>query len=85
MPAINKPQVATLQHPALARTRVGALSTILAFTLGTASISACTPSVQVALPNEPININLNVKIQHEILIKIDKQLDDMFSESSGLF
>ncbi len=49
------------------------------------AISACTPSVQVALPNEPININLNVKIQHEILIKVDKQLDDMFSESSGLF
>ncbi len=49
------------------------------------AISACTPSVQVALPNEPININLNVKIQHEILIKVDKQLDAMFSESSGLF
>ncbi|WP_084151582.1 YnbE family lipoprotein [Thiomicrorhabdus sp. Milos-T2] len=49
------------------------------------NITACTPSVQVALPNEPININLNVKIQHEILIKIDKQLDNMFSESSGLF
>ena len=48
-------------------------------------ISACTPSVEVALPNEPININLNVKIQHEILIKVDKQLDAMFSESSGLF
>ncbi len=50
-----------------------------------AVVSACTPSVQVALPNEPININLNVKIQHEILIKVDKQLDAMFSESSGLF
>ncbi len=48
-------------------------------------LSACTPTVQVALPNEPININLNVKIQHEILIKVDKQLDAMFSESSGLF
>ncbi|MGM0540869.1 MAG: YnbE family lipoprotein [Pseudomonadota bacterium] len=48
-------------------------------------VSACTPTVQMALPNEPININLNVKIQHEILIKVDKQLDAMFSESSGLF
>ncbi len=48
-------------------------------------LSACTPTVQLALPNEPININLNVKIQHEILIKVDKQLDAMFSESSGLF
>lgn len=46
---------------------------------------ACTPKVQVELPNEPININLNVKIQHEIYIKVDKQLDELFSENSGLF
>ena len=46
---------------------------------------ACTPTVQLAMPNEPININLNVKIEHEIYIKVDKALDSMFSESSGLF
>jgi len=46
---------------------------------------ACTPTVQVAMPNEPININLNVKIQHEILIKVDKELDELISDSSGLF
>lgn len=46
---------------------------------------ACTPTVQVAMPNEPININLNVKIEHEIYIRVDKQLDELFSESSGLF
>jgi hypothetical protein len=47
--------------------------------------AACTPTVQLAMPNEPININLNVKIEHEIYIKVDKALDGMFSESSGLF
>lgn len=47
--------------------------------------TACTPTVQVAMPNEPININLNVKIQHEILIKVDKELDELISDSSGLF
>ena len=47
--------------------------------------SACTPTVQVAMPNEPININLNVKIEHEIYIKVDKALDNIFDESSGLF
>lgn len=49
------------------------------------SLSACTPKVQVAMPAEPININLNVKIQHEIYIKVDKQLDELFSDDSGLF
>ncbi|MEH8020631.1 YnbE family lipoprotein [Rheinheimera metallidurans] len=48
-------------------------------------LGACTPKVQVALPSEPININLNVKIQHEIFIKVDKQLDELFSDDSGLF
>ncbi|MBE8716493.1 YnbE family lipoprotein [Cellvibrio sp. KB43] len=48
-------------------------------------VSACTPTVKVAVPSEPININLNVKIQHEIYIRVDKQLDELFSDSSGLF
>ena len=47
--------------------------------------SACTPTVQLAMPNEPININLNVKIEHEIYIKVDKALDNIFDESRGLF
>ncbi len=46
---------------------------------------ACRPTVQLAVPKEPININLNVKIEHEIYIKVDKQLDELFSKSSGLF
>lgn len=50
-----------------------------------AVLAACTPTVQVAMPSEPININLNVKIEHEIYIKVDKALDNLFDESSGLF
>jgi len=29
-------------------------------------------------------VNLNVKIQHEIYVKVDKDVDDLFSEK-GLF
>jgi type IV pilus biogenesis protein CpaD/CtpE len=49
------------------------------------ALAACTPTVQLAVPNEPININLNVKIEHEIYIKVDKALDSIINESSGLF
>lgn len=45
----------------------------------------CSPTVKVAAPDEPITINLNVKIQHEILVKVDKELEDVLSEDSGLF
>ncbi len=47
--------------------------------------SGCSPTVKVAAPEKPITINLNVKIQHEILVKVDKELDDVLSEDSGLF
>ena len=47
--------------------------------------AACTPTVQLAMPDEPININLNVKIEHEIYIKVDKALDSIINEDSGLF
>ena len=49
-----------------------------------AVLSACTPTVKVAT-DEPITINLNVNIKHEILVKVDKQLDSVFSEQSGIF
>ena len=46
---------------------------------------SCTPTVQVKAPEEPITINLNVKIEHEIRVKVDKELDDLFAEDSELF
>jgi hypothetical protein len=48
-------------------------------------LTACAPTVQVAVPNEPITINLNVKIEHEILIKVDKEIDSLLEENSELF
>ena len=49
------------------------------------SVAACTPRVELAMPDKPITINLNVKIDHEIRVKVDKELDELFSEESGLF
>lgn len=46
--------------------------------------SACTPTIKVAT-DEPITINLNVKIEHDIRVKVDKELEDVFSEDSELF
>ena len=46
--------------------------------------TACTPTVKVAT-DEPITINLNVNIKHEIRVKVEKDLDNVLSEDSGLF
>ena len=46
---------------------------------------ACQPKVEVTAPKEPITINLNVKIEHEIQVKVDRDLDNLFQEDSSLF
>jgi len=58
---------------------------LLFFPVCLALLQACTPTVQVAMPTEPITINLNVRIEHEIRVRVEKELDDMFSADSGLF
>jgi hypothetical protein len=60
--------------------KTGLLGLIVIVMLG-----ACTPTVQVALPDKPIEINMNIKIEHEIRIKVDKDLDEIFDKDSDLF
>lgn len=58
---------------------------LISFVLLSFWLAACSPTVKVAAPDKPITINLNVKIQHEILVKVEKELDNVLSENSGLF
>jgi len=46
--------------------------------------TACTHKVEVSA-KEPITINLNLKIDHEIRVKVDQELDDIFSDDSDVF
>ena len=48
-------------------------------------VAGCSPTVKVAAPDEPITINLNVKVEHEIKVRIEKDLDQVISKDSGLF
>ncbi|MCW8127799.1 MULTISPECIES: YnbE family lipoprotein [Microbulbifer] len=47
--------------------------------------AGCTPTVAVQAPSEPITVNLNVKIEHEIRVKVDKELDNLFEDKEGIF
>ncbi|WP_423811403.1 YnbE family lipoprotein [Pseudohongiella acticola] len=57
----------------------------LALPVMLAGMIGCTPTVRVEAPTEPITINLNVRIEHEIRVRVDRELDDIFSADSGLF
>ena len=50
-----------------------------------ASLAACSPKVRIEAPKEPITINLNIKIEHEIRVKVDKDLEDLFDEDDEIF
>lgn len=47
--------------------------------------AACTPTVQVQAPTKPIEINLNVKIEQEVRVKVERDLQDVFAEDPELF
>jgi len=61
------------------------IRTILMLAMLPAVLAACNPTVTIAPPDKPITINMNIKIEHEIRIKIDKDLENALSEDSGLF
>ena len=46
---------------------------------------ACTPTVKVQAPDKPIEINLNVKIEQEVRIKVEKDLESAFANDPELF
>ena len=48
-------------------------------------LAGCSPTVKVQAPDKPIEINLNVKIEHEIRLQVDKELDGLFDEDSDVF
>ncbi|KZE35115.1 YnbE-like lipoprotein [Crenobacter luteus] len=48
-------------------------------------VAACTPRVALEAPKEPITINLNVKIDHEIRLKVEKDVEQLISQDSALF
>jgi len=48
-------------------------------------VAACSPTIKVQAPDKPIEINLNVKIEQEIRIKVDRELDDLFANNPDLF
>ena len=48
-------------------------------------LSACSPTVSLQAPDKPLEINLNVKIDHQISVKVDKQLDDVMSKNKDIF
>jgi hypothetical protein len=67
-----------LPRPAEAGTMAVAVAAVIA-------VIGCEPRVTVEPPKEPITINVNVKIDHQIRVKVDSELEDLFAKKPELF
>jgi len=48
-------------------------------------IGGCNPTVKVQAPDKPITINMNIKIDHEIRVKVDRDIDNALNKRTDIF
>jgi lipoprotein NlpI len=58
--------------------RVCGLATLMA-------LGACQHKVQIEAPKDPIVINLNVKIEQEVRVKVEEDVEQLFDTNDNLF
>jgi hypothetical protein len=49
------------------------------------ALAGCNPTVKVEAPDKPIVINLNVKIEQEVRVKVDKDVESLVNNNPNLF
>jgi YnbE-like lipoprotein len=49
------------------------------------ALAACQHKVQIEAPKEPIVINLNVKIEQEVRVKVEEDVDELFVTNEDIF
>ena len=53
--------------------------------LAAATLAACTPTVKVEAPDKPIEINLNVNIRQEVIVRLEREADELLRDNPDLF
>lgn len=53
--------------------------------LGALLMAACTPAVQLQAPDKPIEINLNVNIEHRVKVEIEKDVQQAIDANKDIF
>ena len=48
-------------------------------------LAGCSSTVKIEAPDKPIEINLNIKIEQEVRIKVERDLEKVFAEDPELF
>lgn len=49
------------------------------------TVAACSPTVKIEAPDKPIEINLNIRIEQEVRVKIERDVEDAIRNDPSLF
>ena len=53
--------------------------------LAAAAIATLPGCVQVAAPDKPIEINLNINIRQEVVVRLQEDVRDLIKKNPGVF
>lgn len=53
--------------------------------MAAAGAVACAPTVKLQAPDKPIEINLNVKIDQEVRVRLDREIEDLIQSNPDAF
>ena len=67
------------------RAERGPGSAAMAVLLAGLVLAACQPTVRVEAPKEPITINLNIKLDAEVRVKLEEQADQDIAANPDIF
>jgi len=48
-------------------------------------LAACQHTVQIEAPKDPIVINMNIKIEQEVRVKVEKDVEELFDTNEDIF
>lgn len=48
-------------------------------------MSGCAPTVKVEAPDKPIVVNMNINIEHNLKVKVEKDLDKVIKQNPDIF
>jgi hypothetical protein len=61
------------------------MGTKQALAIAAVAVTTAACAVKFEAPDEPIRLEIDITIQQEVLIKVDRALDDVFEEQGDIF
>jgi lipoprotein NlpI len=53
--------------------------------IGVLLLAACQHTVQIEAPKDPIVINMNIKIEQEVRVKVEQDIEQLIDTNEDIF